>query len=139
MVVYFKTLVRENWSCKVITDVNKWKFLDCLWLLQLLNLQILLSQGQSESKKSAKKGSGPQTKGTAMSFGFKKKSGNSSKKQSNNINNSLEKEKEMYDQQTATIITNHNVIKDEQYNNLITASDDDNGNTGEISFLLQFV
>ncbi|CAO1340147.1 unnamed protein product [Diamesa serratosioi] len=91
------------------------------------------NEGQSESKKSAKKGSGPQTKGTAMSFGFKKKiQGTSSKKQNNNVNNSFEKEKEMgmYDQQTATIITNHNVIKDEQYNNLITASDDDNGNTG---------
>lgn len=41
----------------------------------------------------------------------------------------------MYDQQTATIITNHNVVKDEQYNSLITASDDDNGNTGMYSIV----
>ncbi|XP_055914702.1 serine-rich adhesin for platelets isoform X3 [Eupeodes corollae] len=48
------------------------------------------NEGQSESKKSSKKAGGPETKGTAMSFGFRKKLHTTPKKSKN-----LQKQKEM--------------------------------------------
>ncbi|XP_055842176.1 uncharacterized protein LOC129909189 isoform X2 [Episyrphus balteatus] len=50
------------------------------------------NEGQSESKKSSKKAGGPETKGTAMSFGFRKKLHTTPKKSKN-----LQKQKEMLD------------------------------------------
>lgn len=66
--------------------------------------------------------------GTSISFGFKKKNYSAtSKKQQQNIanNNSINVNRER--DETATIISNLNVIKAEQNNFVITG--DDNGNS----------
>ncbi|CRL00118.1 CLUMA_CG013398, isoform B [Clunio marinus] len=85
-------------------------------------------EGQSESKKSSKKMSGPETKGTSISFGFKKKnySSSASNKKFNAANNNNGNDGTKSEKKTATIISNHNVIKAEQNHLIITS--DDNGN-----------
>lgn len=70
-------------------------------------------QGQSESKKAAKK-LGPETKGTAMSFGFKKKIYSTSKKNGNSIK---EKDKFCLEEQFGSIKNDN-------------GDGDDNGNRG---------
>jgi hypothetical protein len=72
-----------------------------------------------------------------MSFGFKKKIyGSTNKKNATaNINNNnifKDKDTDKYDQQTATIIANHGVVKNENNNLMMTG--DDNGNTGKLIF-----
>lgn len=86
-------------------------------------------QGQSESKKHAKR-AGPETKGTAMSFGFKKKSANSKK------NETKEKEQQQQQQhkQSSTVISNPGICgSGTEYK-----SSDDNGNTGNFCVFLEF-
>lgn len=92
-----------------------------------------LKQGQTESKKISKRGStAPETKGTAMSFGFKKKLLPSNKK---NVVNMGAKEKEAENTEQygkiaagaacATVYSNPNCIEMEMDNG------DANGNTGK--------
>lgn len=83
-------------------------------------------QGQTESKKISKRGGVPETKGTAMSFGFKKKLLPSNKKNANK-NGAKEKETETMAQQTATVYSNPNCLEAE-----LEGNGDDNGNTGMI-------
>lgn len=109
-----------------------------LYLSNFINL--IIFQGQSESKKQAKR-SGLETKGTAMSFGFKKKLYTTSKKKSAtaaataaivsaadyNQENEMEVEKltnreEKYRQ--ATVINNAGLSHTDN------ACGDDNGNKG---------
>lgn len=84
-----------------------------MWRVLIQTKKNCIFQGQSESKKAAKK-LGPETKGTAMSFGFKKKIYSTSKKNGNSI-----KEKEKLSQE-------------EQFGSINTDNDggDDNGNRG---------
>ncbi|XP_070502044.1 serine-rich adhesin for platelets isoform X2 [Chironomus tepperi] len=86
-------------------------------------------EGQSESKKTSnKKMHGPETRGTSMSFGFKKKAYSAtSKKQQQNIANNNNVNVNREKDEKSTIISNHNVINAEQNNLIITG--DDNGNS----------
>ncbi|KAG5678349.1 hypothetical protein PVAND_008033 [Polypedilum vanderplanki] len=102
--------------------------------LEKLCEKSLTTMGQSESKKSSsfKKMHGPETKGTSISFGFKKKNCSTANKKQQiikvnaNNNNSINREKEEQAQK-ATIISNLNVITAEQNNFIIVG--DNNGNT----------
>lgn len=76
-------------------------------------------QGQSESKKAAKK-LGPETKGTAMSFGFKKKIYSTNKK---NGNSTKEKDKLSQEEQFGSIKTDN-------------GGGDDNGNQGTVFYVV---
>lgn len=100
----------------------------------ILIILFLSFKGQSESKKSAKR-TGPETKGTAMSFGFKKKFGSSSnKKNANNLSNKEKESEKGRCERSATVITNPGVTGTD---NLLS---DNNGNTGkQILYIENFV
>lgn len=94
--------------------------------LNVLPLYAFL-QGQSESKKNSKKeraNGSVETKGTAMSFGFRKKSAPTSGKKNGNVS-TKEKEKITGEDMAVTVIGNRGVLK----SNLI--ENDKNGNSGE--------
>lgn len=93
----------------------------------------MLFQGQSESKKSAKKQHNVETKGTAMSFGFRKISHSltSHKKNSNTKQNEKGSKGKSSTGDSATVITNPGIVKHNY------ALDDKNGNTGSIDSLTE--
>lgn len=85
------------------------------------------SQGQTESKKLSKQqraAAGIETKGTAMSFGFKKKLLSSNKRNNDNANHGA-KEKETETENAAYLNANH-------ITGQMDDGRDDNGNTGRI-------
>ncbi|XP_037045695.1 probable serine/threonine-protein kinase DDB_G0278845 isoform X4 [Bradysia coprophila] len=91
---------------------------DCIAVSERSFVLLIENEGQSESKKSAKK-LGPETKGTAMSFGFKKKIYTTSKKNGNSIKAS------------------EKLSQEEQFGPINTDNDcgDDNGNRGGVDVL----
>ncbi|XP_055703368.1 uncharacterized protein LOC129801922 isoform X4 [Phlebotomus papatasi] len=85
-----------------------------------------INEGQSESKKNSKKeraNGSVETKGTAMSFGFRKKSAPTGGKKNGNVS-TKEKEKITGEDMAVTVIGNRSVLK----SNLI--ENDKNGNSG---------
>jgi hypothetical protein len=99
-----------------------------------------LFQGQSESKKSSKRTTSAETKGTSISFGFNKKKTGANKKHTESYNATKEKEKEknkfiddekFNTTKSATVISNPGIYQQD-------VIQDDNGNTGKDSYIRQY-